>query len=40
MSLNCEGWARLERRLGTLPEETMAEIRRALAFALDLKQPG
>ena len=27
---------RLERRLGTLPENTMAEIRRALSFALNL----
>ena len=27
---------RLERRLGAIPEGTMAEIRRALTFALDL----
>ena len=27
---------RLERRLGTLPDDVMAEIKRALAFALDL----
>lgn len=27
---------RLERRLGTLPENTMIEIRRALSFALNL----
>jgi mRNA interferase MazF len=27
---------RLERRLGTLPENTLAEIRQALSFALDL----
>ena len=28
---------RLERKLGTLPDATMAEIRRALLFALDLQ---
>jgi mRNA interferase MazF len=27
---------RLERRLGTLPDDVMAKIKRALAFALDL----
>jgi len=27
---------RLERKLGTLPERTLGEIRRALSFALDL----
>lgn len=27
---------RLERQLGRIPEQTMAEIRRALAYALDL----
>jgi mRNA interferase MazF len=27
---------RLERRLGTVPENTLAEVRRALSFALDL----
>ena len=28
---------RLERRLGTLPDAVMAQIKRALAFALDLR---
>jgi mRNA interferase MazF len=28
--------ARLERRLGKLPDEAMSQIKRALAFALDL----
>jgi len=28
--------ARLERKLGTVPEEVMTRIKRALAFALDL----
>ena len=28
---------RLERRLGTLPNDVMAKIKRALAFALDLE---
>jgi mRNA interferase MazF len=28
--------ARLERRLGTLPRDTMSEIQKALMFALDL----
>ena len=28
---------RLERRLGTLPDATMVQIKRALAFALDLR---
>jgi len=28
---------RLERRLGTLPDAIMAQIKRALAFALDLR---
>jgi mRNA interferase MazF len=28
---------RLERRLGTLPDTIMAQIKRALAFALDLR---
>jgi len=28
---------RLERRLGTLPADVMAEIKRSLAFALDLR---
>lgn len=32
--------AKLERRLGTLPADVMAEIRRALAFALDLRASG
>ena len=31
---------RLERRLGVLPSDVMAEIRRALGFALDLKLAG
>ena len=31
---------RLERKLGTLPDETMIEIRRALSFALDLRNPA
>jgi len=31
---------RLERRLGKLPDDTLAEIRRALAFALDLRPAG
>jgi hypothetical protein len=30
--------ARLERRLGRLPEAVLAEIRSAIAFALDLGQ--
>jgi mRNA interferase MazF len=28
---------RLDRRLGKLPDEVMAKIKRALAFALDLE---
>jgi len=28
--------ARLERQLGRIPEQTMNEIRRALAYALDM----
>ena len=28
---------RLERRLGTLPDAVMAQMKRALAFALDLR---
>jgi mRNA interferase MazF len=31
---------RLERKLGKLPDETMSEIRRALSFALDLRNPA
>jgi len=31
---------RLERKLGLLPESTMVEIRRALSFALDLRNPA
>jgi mRNA interferase MazF len=31
---------RLERRLGKLPDNAMAEIRRALSFALDLRPAG
>jgi mRNA interferase MazF len=31
---------RLERKLGTLPDETMIEIRRALSFASDLRNPA
>jgi mRNA interferase MazF len=31
---------RLERKLGTLPDETMIGIRRALSFALDLRDPA
>jgi mRNA interferase MazF len=31
---------RLERKLGTLPEGTMAGIRRVLFFALDLSNPA
>jgi mRNA interferase MazF len=31
---------RLERRLGKLPDEIVAEIRRALLFALDLPDPS
>src|SRR5580704_5985442 len=30
---------RLERKIGILPDATMAEIRRALSFALDLDNP-
>ena len=30
---------RLERKIGILPDATMAEIRRALSFALDLNNP-
>jgi mRNA interferase MazF len=30
---------RLERKIGVLPDATMAEIRRALSFALDLNNP-
>lgn len=30
-------YARLERRLGTLPAETMMKVRRALVFVLDLE---
>ncbi len=30
---------RLERKIGVLPKATMAEIRRALLFALDLDNP-
>jgi len=29
-------WVRLERRLGTLPNDVMIQIKRALSFALDL----
>jgi len=31
---------RLERKLGTLPQTTMVEIRRALCFALNLPAPA
>jgi mRNA interferase MazF len=31
---------RLERRLGELPEKVVAEVRRALRFALDLGDPS
>ena len=31
---------RLERRLGKLPDELLAEIRRALCYALDLRDPS
>lgn len=30
---------RLERQLGRMPEQTMAEIRRAIAYALELSPP-